>query len=142
MTNTNLHILVVDDNAADIEFLRFAFEEARAEVELISAAGGLAALARLNQDPLPDLMVVDLNMPGITGFDVLVARNRDDRLRQIPAVVLTTSSAPSDQEACRRLGACDVLTKPSRFDELVAMVPRLLAPAHAHEARADAAGSA
>ncbi|MEM8557951.1 MAG: response regulator [Bacteroidota bacterium] len=77
----------------------------------------LHRLVRTNQ-PLPPALVLDLNLPGVDGREVLEEIRADDALRALPVVVLTTSHNPSDVEYCQQLGVVSYMLKPVRLDEL------------------------
>lgn len=72
----------------------------------------------LGAEPLPCMIVLDLNLPGMDGRDFLKLIKSDDGLRPIPIVVLTTSDDPTDIETCYQNGANSFITKPSRPDEV------------------------
>lgn len=121
-------ILMIEDEPGDVEFARLAFEEAGIDVELAvcstgrEAADHLAELAQLDGDSHPHLVLLDLNLPERPGQDLLRAIKRSRVLRDIPVVVLTTSSSPHDRRECLDLGAADFVVKPNRFRELVEVV--------------------
>lgn len=79
----------------------------------------------LQAEPLPCMIVLDLNLPGMDGRDFLKLVKSDDGLRPIPIVVLTTSDDPTDIETCYRNGANSYITKPSRPDEVQQAVQTL-----------------
>jgi CheY-like chemotaxis protein len=68
--------------------------------------------------PMPDLMLLDLNMPGIDGRQVLMTIKADPKLRHIPIIVLTTSSDARDVETCYEIGASTYIQKPVSFEGL------------------------
>nr|WP_233128219.1 MULTISPECIES: response regulator [Maricaulis] len=115
-------ILLVEDNSGDEFLVRDAFERGRARHELEVVRDGEAALQRLRglgehaEKPVPDLILLDLNLPKIDGRDVLKTVKTDNSLANIPVLVLTTSSSPLDIENCYALHANAYLTKP--FDAL------------------------
>ncbi len=127
-------VTVVDDNARDIELFTIACEMAELPVSITAYTSGKEAIAALQRisasvvpDPsgpgeLPRVIFLDLNMPGVTGLDVLAFLMSDARLRTVPTCILTTSSAPRDRELCARLGATHYLIKPSTFTDLVALL--------------------
>ena len=119
-------VLIVDDNPSDVELLRIAFEMSEIAVHLESAADGLSAVQRLvmaaTLGTLPDLVLLDLNMPRANGLEVLGSLRRDRRLNRIPVVVLSTSSQWEDRRRCLELGARDFHTKPEHIRDLVQLV--------------------
>ncbi|SFF77287.1 Response regulator receiver domain-containing protein [Actinacidiphila alni] len=120
-------ILLVEDDAADALLIEEALQESRTGRRLTQVTDGVAALDYL-RDPandLPDLIVLDLNMPRMNGRELLAVLKQDERLRIIPTVVLTTSSAPEDVEAAYRRHANAYVTKPVNLDEFTAAVSKI-----------------
>ena len=136
-----LRIVVIDDNEDDVLLLREALEEL-AGVELVAAAAdgevGLDCLDEcLRQEGLPDLVLLDLNLPGRNGIEILQALKADPRLRDIPVVLLSTSNLESDVNRALAHGAESYLSKPARFDVLQDELQRLVSrfrPGAAEEA--------
>lgn len=117
-------ILVVDDEA----FIRMYLEEVLADEghEVHSASGGAAALALLrNGGPRPHLILLDLMMPGMNGWEFRAAQARDPLLADIPVVLL--SGAGDVQAEARRLGAQGFVTKPFLPAQLFAAIAGLAA---------------
>ena len=118
-----MQILLIDDNPADAELTRQCFRESRIPNEVHCVMDGERALAFLRregtfgQSPRPDLVLLDLNMPGIDGREILAAIKTDPELLAIPVVILTTSDADSDVSEAYRLHANSYLRKPVDLDE-------------------------
>ncbi len=116
-------ILLVEDNSGDEFLILDAFEQASYPHRIEVARNGEAAIARLTPPPgedapdLPDLVLLDLNLPRLDGRDVLRAIKSKAELRHIPVLMLTTSSAPRDVQDCYDLHANAFLTKPFRVEE-------------------------
>jgi CheY-like chemotaxis protein len=123
-----MRILLVEDNPADVEFTRQAFSEAGVRHRLDVAGDGDEALSHLRRQnghagaERPDLVLLDLNLPGTDGREVLKAVKGDDALRNIPVVVLTSSASPQDVDRCYELHANAYVVKPLIFDRLVDIV--------------------
>lgn len=114
------HLLIVEDNPHDLELARTALELSEVECEVQVARDGQEALDLLRQaEGLPDLVLLDLNMPRVSGHEVLQRVKNDELLRRVPVVVFTTSSEPSDQAACAAAGADDYVVKPGGFEDLI-----------------------
>jgi CheY-like chemotaxis protein len=116
-------ILLGEDNAADVYLIRQALEENGVKYTLeVATHGGemLSALAR-KRGELPDLIVLDLNLPRYDGLEILklIRDNRD--LYKIPVVILTSSDSPKDRVAASQLGADCYIRKPSKLDEFMAI---------------------
>lgn len=116
-------ILLVEDDPADAFLARTAIRQAKVVCQVHHVAGGEDAIAFLrrkgpkhNEAPRPDLVLLDLNMPGMNGRDVLTEIKSDTLLKDIPVVVLTTSDAASDIQSCYRAGANSFVTKPVDLD--------------------------
>jgi two-component system, response regulator len=117
-------VLLVEDSPDDVEFARRAFERCDMANELIVADEGQAALDLLLGVPgrpmlRPALVLLDLNIPAVSGREVLRRIKQRDDLRSLPVVVFTTSSHPGDVQACYRLGANSYHRKPSDFNEYI-----------------------
>jgi two-component system, chemotaxis family, response regulator Rcp1 len=116
--------LLVEDSEAGAELMRIAFAERLAETELDVVDHGDAALERLARDELPDVVLLDLNLPGLTGHDVLatIRASADARVRRLPVVVLSHSDADADVQRSYDLGANSHVAKPHSLDALFAVV--------------------
>ena len=118
-------VLLVEDDADDVFLARQALARVDNRVELINAVDGVDALGYLRKAGAgddadrPDLVVVDLSTPRMSGLELLQEIKQDESLRRIPVVVLTTSSAVEDIEKSYELGAAGYLVKPSTFSALV-----------------------
>ncbi len=125
MSNKNLPpVLLIEDSPDDIEFARRAFAKCNVQHPLVIAEDGDRALALLTgrgEDgktarPLrPAVVLLDLNIPGLEGRELLRQMKGDLRLRTIPIVVLTTSVRHSDIDECYRSGANSYHQKPTDF---------------------------
>ncbi|GAA5534074.1 response regulator rcp1 [Deinococcus aluminii] len=114
------HLLIVEDNPHDLELAQVALELSDVRCEVSVARDGQEALDVLRgSETLPDLVLLDLNMPRVSGHEVLVAVKSDPALRQVPVVVFTTSDEPSDRQAARAAGADDYVLKPQHFEALI-----------------------
>ena len=123
-------ILIAEDDADDRALLQDAFAEADLDANLIFVDNGDALLRYLHhapeyearaQFPDPDLILLDLNMPVMNGREALAEIKRDETLRHIPSVVLTTSRYEEDVALSYAEGANSYIVKPTRYRELVAI---------------------
>lgn len=128
MASRFAHILIIEDNPGDVELLEIAFEMNGFEPRVQVAEDGEVALAllaeRAAQSDLPDLVLLDLNMPRMTGFEVLEAMQARG-FTDVVTVVWTSSLAENDRVRCLALGAQDFLSKPERIGEYIRLVERL-----------------
>jgi CheY-like chemotaxis protein len=114
----DIELLLIEDNPTDVLFTEEALRALRAPVRLHVARDGEEALWFLHGigehagAPRPDLILLDLNLPKVSGLEVLDEVKRDPRLRRIPVVVLTTSSAEDDIRRTYDLHANSYITKP------------------------------
>ena len=113
-----IEVLLIEDNADDATLTTRALEQAKVRNRVRLAVTGLEALAMLRREgpyantPRPDLILLDLNLPGKDGRAVLAEIKVDDELRDIPVVVVTGSSTPADVVQSYRLHANAYVTKP------------------------------
>jgi CheY-like chemotaxis protein len=116
-------MLIADDDEDDIYLLDTAFRESRLEVKVDFVQNGLEVLTYLNKindnNPLPDLIVLDLNMPLLGGRETLLKLKEDLRYKNIPVVILTTSHSEKEKAHCLEMGAALYLFKSSGFDKIV-----------------------
>jgi CheY-like chemotaxis protein len=115
-------ILLVEDEPDDVYFLKRAFTSTSVTAPIVVLADGGAAIDYLagtgafsNRDehPLPALMLLDLKLPGVTGFDVLAWLRAQPGLKRLPVIVLTSSSQDEDVRRAYDLGVNSYLVKPS-----------------------------
>lgn len=127
-------ILVIDDELDLIELVRYNLEKEGFTVQ--SAQDGESGLARAIRE-LPDLIVVDLMLPGVDGLDVCRSLRFDKRTARIPIIMLTAKSEESDRILGLELGADDYVTKPFSPRELVARIKAVLRRTSAPQAESE-----
>jgi diguanylate cyclase (GGDEF)-like protein len=111
MTSGKPRILAVDDEPANLLLLGAVLGD---EYDLFLARSGEEALARAVADPPPELILLDVVMPGVDGYGVLVELKRSERTADIPVIFLTARSSVADEERGFELGAVDYVNKPFR----------------------------
>ncbi len=121
-------VLVVDDNIQNRELL-VAYVEDIPNVSTVEAANGIEALAMVAEDP-PDLVLLDIMMPKMSGFEVCRRMKSDPRTRHIPVVMVTALDEVGDHERAVDSGTDEFLTKPVNRAELVDRVTSLLRLRH------------
>jgi chemotaxis family two-component system response regulator Rcp1 len=126
-----VEILLVDDEPGDVRLTERGLRRAAVPSRLHVATDGEEALAFLRRHardphaPLPDLVLLDLNLPTISGFEVLEAVRADPELTAIPIIVLTTSGAETDVQRAYEAHANAYMTKPVAFDQFVESIRAL-----------------
>lgn len=122
-----IRILLVEDNEGDIVLTKEALADAKIKNEVVVVRDGEQALTHLNTRKdrphmLPDLVLLDINLPRIDGKEVLQAIKNDEVLKKIPVVILTTSSSDQDiREAYNKHANC-FITKPVDLDKFFDVV--------------------
>jgi CheY-like chemotaxis protein len=120
-------LLVVEDSNEDFEALQRFLRRSSITILIQRCVNGEQALAFLyrtgsyldrESSPRPGLIVLDLNLPGTDGREVLRRIKLDDNLKRIPVVVFTTSNNPKDIEVCYQYGVNSYIVKPINFDQL------------------------
>jgi CheY-like chemotaxis protein len=121
-----VQVLVIDDNAPDVMLISEALRDQGLTFNLTHLKDGEEAVSKLAQRSTDfhsyDLIVLDLNMPKVSGIEVLSSFRSIPELKKIPILVLTSSLAPDEQESVCRLGADRYLNKPADLYEFLAAV--------------------
>ncbi len=120
LENIKLKILLIEDDAIEVMKLKRAIKKLELSHELIEAKNGEEALVILRDDKvIPDVIFLDLNMPKINGLEFLRILRKDDVLKYIPTVMLTTSNNRKDVLACYETGVAGYIIKPLKYDDYV-----------------------
>ncbi|HEV2160984.1 MAG TPA: response regulator [Stellaceae bacterium] len=128
LPSRSIEILLVEDNPGDARLTQEALREGKIRNNLHHARDGVEALAFLKREgefakaPMPDLVLLDLNLPRKDGREVLAEMKQDPRLRAIPVVVLTTSEAENDIVRSYELHANCYITKPVGLEQFISIV--------------------
>lgn len=109
--NSKAVVLIVDDIPTNVQALALLLKE---EYVIKVANGGARALELASQDPIPDLILLDVQMPDMSGYDVLKLLKEDSVTAQIPIIFVTGKDAVEDEEYGLELGAVDYIAKPIR----------------------------
>ena len=119
------HILLVEDNAADIYLFRQALKSAGLNFELTVIENGADGLAFARREgayassTIPDLAVLDLNLPKCGGASVLEAMRQNKDLECVPVFMMSSSAAPREQARAKELGIERFITKPPNLEEFL-----------------------
>jgi chemotaxis family two-component system response regulator Rcp1 len=126
-----LNVLLVEDDPGDVLIAREAMAAGQLSTSLAVVTDGVEAIAYLRQEngfkdaQRPDLILLDLNLPRMSGHEVLAEVKKDPKLRRIPVVVLTTSQAHEDIAKSYELHASVHVSKPVDFDEFTGVVKQI-----------------
>jgi DNA-binding response OmpR family regulator len=120
MSGTRSEVLIVEDNPGDAFMIEEMLNELKLELKVSVVKDGQEALDILSdgQDNVPDLVILDLNLPRVDGFGVLKYMKARQKLSSIPVVVMTGSLRTEDEKMSRELGAADYCLKPATVDEM------------------------
>lgn len=132
--NNKADILLVDDNHMDVILTLDAFKQAKLFNNINVARNGQEALDYLfgreqysdrKLYPMPSLILLDLKMPGIDGFEVLRTIKSTEKLKRIPVIILTSSAEEGDRTISYDIGANSYLLKPVSFEGFVEVVKKI-----------------
>ncbi|MBP0031183.1 response regulator [Roseofilum sp. Guam] len=133
MTNLDqVHrILMIEDNSAHVRLIQEGFKQITRPYQIRSVDNGVDAIAYLRSEPpfterlLPDLVLLDLNLPRKNGREVLAEIKTDPKLKHIPILILSTSQRPEDIQESYQLHANCYLHKPSNLKQLFYLVEQI-----------------
>ena len=126
-----IEVFMVEDNPDDIELTLEAFRESKKGFNVNVAQDGIEAMQYLRREgefgdrPSPELILLDLNMPRMNGFEVLEEINKDEELKKIPVVVFSISQSAEDMERVHSLNARSYIIKPVGMEGLIEVVNQL-----------------
>lgn len=118
---TSRVLLYVEDEEGDVFFMRYAFDQVNSSValhvvstgpEAIGYLSGAGAFADRTAHPMPTTVLLDVKLPGCSGFDVLKWLRDQPQLRHLPVIMFSSSVRPEDLQRARELGANDYIEKP------------------------------
>ena len=113
-----LNILLIEDDAIEVMKFNRVLKSMDLNHKITEANNGEEALTILREKSIiPDIIVLDLNMPKINGIEFLSILKQDDVLKYIPSIVLTTSNNHKDVMECYRIGIAGYLLKPLKYEE-------------------------
>ena len=130
-SNGIVKILLIEDNPADVRIIQELFKEFKMKTKLDTVSNGVEALNFLNKKEKyenkvnPDLILLDLNIPLIDGFEVLKEIKTNDKLKNIPVLVLTTSTNQKDFLKSYELQANCFMIKPLCYEEYNILLQRI-----------------
>lgn len=122
-------ILVADDDIEDVELLQEVILSKEPDVSVHSVSNGkqvMEYLASCTDESLPGLIILDYNMPELTGSEVLSQMAEQPRYRPIPKLILSTSNAHIHMKECLKNGATEYFVKPNNMRELEELTEKML----------------
>jgi two-component system response regulator len=125
MGDHRYRVLLIEDNPGDVQLIRLAIEQAGLTVKLHTLSDGavaceyLLALADEHRHACPDVIVLDLNLPGMNGYELLKIFRDHDGCRRTPVIVATCSDRPWEIARMRRIGITEYFVKPPRVGDFL-----------------------
>jgi CheY-like chemotaxis protein len=115
-----MRFLIIDDDPDDIEIFRDAVQQINPSHQCLEARDGEQAWQLLLKEPSPpDYIFADMNMPVMNGKEFLIHVKNSIRFKNLQVIIYTTSDSYEEHQALKKLGAREVLTKPSSFNRLI-----------------------
>ncbi len=111
-------VLCIDDDPDDTDFFCEALKVVKPDAQCLTANDGLTALKLLRSGPAPNIIFLDINMPRMSGREVLVQIKKNYKWSQIPIIIYSTAIIPRDEADDKKLGAHDVVKKHVKFEDL------------------------
>jgi len=118
-------VLLVEDDEDNRDLVAFVIARSRMDVELMLAENGQEALDKSFAKP-PDLILMDMQMPVMDGWNAVPILKADDRTKNIPIIAFTAQAKPEDRVRAREMGCIDYYSKPMDPEELLALVQKYL----------------
>lgn len=123
----SLKILLIEDDTIEVMKLNRVVASMETKHKIIEANNGEEALEILkDKDKLPDIILLDLNMPKINGIEFLNILKKDKVLKYLPTIVLTTSSNERDLLECYKIGIAGYVLKPLKYEDYVSKIQQVL----------------
>lgn len=119
-------VLVVDDSPVLRNIIVFNLKKAGYEIQ--QAVDGVDGIEKMREFK-PDMIVLDIMMPRLDGFGVLMEKSKDDTIKEIPVIILTAKGGEDDKDKAMSLGALGVLTKPFSPKQLISSVKEVIGDA-------------
>ncbi|NNC50437.1 MAG: response regulator [Flaviramulus sp.] len=124
----SLKILLIEDDMIEVMKMNRTVSSLKLNHEIVEANDGEQALKILEKkDSLPDIILLDLNMPKINGIEFLKILKNDEILKYIPTIILTTSNNQRDLLECYKIGIAGYVLKPLKYEDYVSKIQKLLA---------------
>ncbi len=123
----SLNILLIEDDAIEVMKFNRVVKTLELNHKIIEANDGEQALTILkDKEIIPDIILLDLNMPKLNGIEFLTILKNDEILKYIPAIILTTSSNHKDMLECYKIGIAGYVLKPLKYEDYTDRIKRML----------------
>lgn len=123
----SLNILLIEDDAIEVMKFNRVLKNLEVNHKVIEANNGEDALVLLKEKAtVPDIIVLDLNMPKINGIEFLAILKNDEKLKYIPAIILSTSDNHKDLLECYKIGIAGYIIKPLKYEDYVSRITKLV----------------
>jgi len=123
----NLNVLLIEDDLIEVMKLKRSIDKLGLAHNVVEAKNGEDALKQLTSEvPLPDIILLDLNMPKISGLEFLKILKANPRLKYMPVIILTTSENRTDLQACYEEGIAGYILKPLKYEDYLSKIDRTL----------------
>ena len=123
----SLNILLIEDDAIEVMKFNRVLTTLKMNHKIIEANNGEEALTILKEkEIIPDIIILDLNMPRINGIEFLQILKHDDYLKYIPSIILTTSNNHRDVLECYKIGIAGYVLKPLKYEDYVDRIRKML----------------
>ena len=123
--NKKLHVLLADDDSDDSLLFTEALEQSQLPIKFSLAEDGNKLLDYLENEELPDVLFLDVNMPYKNGIECLTEIRAKEKFKNLPVVIYSTTNYKVNIEACFKAGANLFVVKPNSFDEIIKMVKKI-----------------
>lgn len=118
-------VLLVEDDEDNRDLVAFVIARSRMDVELVLAENGQEALDK-SFAKAPDLILMDMQMPVMDGWQAVPILKADDRTKNVPIIAFTAQAKPEDKQRAREMGCVDYYTKPMDPEELLTLIQKYL----------------
>ncbi len=123
----SLNILLIEDDTIEVMKFNRVLTTLKMNHKIIEANNGEEALTILKEkEIIPDIIILDLNMPRINGIEFLKILKNDDYLKYIPSIILTTSNNHKDVMECYKIGIAGYVLKPLKYEDYVERIRKML----------------
>jgi len=122
-----LKILFIEDDTIELMKFKRVIDSLKYNHEIIEAHNGFDAIQVLTtRGIIPDIIILDLNMPKVNGIEFLSILKNDEKLKYIPAIILSTSNNPKDIYECYKIGIAGYIVKPLKYDDYVSKIQKII----------------